>query len=148
MSFEATALDANKMSTRAKIQLVLVSFFARALFGGFLILDHSAFDSDAYNTLKLLFPLTTWGWIFIGVGTVALVAALTESATLARIALVLSVSLTAAWASGFISAALVEEDVRNPTVLYLSLCVLLADLVLCSQPLRTPFEAVKQKFIH
>jgi di/tricarboxylate transporter len=148
MSFESTAPAHDRMSTRAKVQLILVSFFARALFGLVLIFDHASFDSDAYSTLKLLFPLTTWGIIFIVVGSVALIAALTESAALARVALVLSVSLTAAWASGFISAALVEEDVRNPTVLYLSLCVLLADLVLCSQPLRTPFEAVKQKFIH
>jgi hypothetical protein len=103
----------------------------------------SSFSSSSLRPLLEVMNLPTWGFFLIIVGLSCLSAALMESEPIARAALVLSAAASATWTAGFLSAAL-NHELPNPALPIVFAALAAKDLVVCAQPLRSPFERLAQ----
>lgn len=97
------------------------------------------FTSPSFGQIRTIMPLQWWGILFAGAGLTCGIGALIGRETLARVGLILSASSSALWAGGFLAAALTGHTAA-PTGVIIWWAVAFKDLVVCRQPLRSPFE--------
>lgn len=139
--------DPTAMTLRARTYLIVVDGLRALILGALLIFTPQVFDNQIYDTARLLTAghLFLWGIVFVVVGGYAAFAAVIGSSKDARIALVASATLTAVWASLYILNTIVLDVSLAPWIV-LSTCALVAtDILMCAQPLRTPFEALARQ---
>lgn len=103
------------------------------------------YDGDAFAILFRIFSLEVWATIFLVGGLHLAYAAGRGSVGHARVALIISASMTAAWAVGF-GLAFHQGGVVSPLGCILFTALVLKDLVQCGQPLRSPFEPIVRKY--
>lgn len=98
------------------------------------------FTSPGYAQIKAI-PggLMTWGIVSLAVGIACLTAAGRRSENLARFALLSSAVVTGLWAAGF-WLAMFDGTITGPTGPAIWTAVTAKDLIVCRQPLRSPFE--------
>lgn len=97
------------------------------------------FRSPAFEYLRSAAPIWGWGIVFVVSGLLSAAAAITSREWLARIALITSASITACWAIGFAFAA-AKGNLVSPLGITWGLALAAKDLVVCRQPLWSPFE--------
>lgn len=133
------------MTVRARAYLCIGSLRHLALgISGLALAD--TFSSDAFKVLFDVFSLEVWSILFLVGGIHLAYAAVKGSVGHARVALILSASMTAAWAVGFF-LAFKQGGVVSPLGGILFSALVLKDLVQCGQPLRSPFEPIVRKYI-
>lgn len=104
------------------------------------------YDGDAFGILLGVLSLTMWSVLFLVGGLHLAYAAGRGNVGHARVALILSAAMTAAWAVGFL-LAFFEGGVVSPLGTILFSALVLKDLVQCGQPLRSPFEPIVRKYV-
>ena len=135
--------DPTAMTLRARTYLIVVDGLRAIILGSFLTLDPHVFDAHTYDTARALTGgnLWLWGLMFLAAGGYAIYCAVVGSSFHARIALVTSATITAVWASLYILNTVVLDISLAPWVMLSTIALVVTDLLMCSEPLRTPFEA-------
>lgn len=131
------------MSWRARAFLTIMA--ARHLAVGILcIYTADLFTSPSFETLRRVLPLEVWGALLVVTGLQAVGAAATGGELWARLVLIGSAALTAAWCAAFVAVA-VTGDLDAPSLPITWAALTLKDLVVSAMPLRTPLEDVVRK---
>lgn len=131
------------MSWRARAFLSIMA--ARHLAVGLLcIFSAELFTSPSFETLRKVLPLPVWGALLVVTGLQAVGAAATGGELWARLVLVGSAALTAAWCAAFIASA-ITGDLDAPSLPITWASLTLKDLVVSAMPLRTPLEDVVRR---
>jgi hypothetical protein len=102
------------------------------------------FTSSSYDVIRRLLPLQVWGVLLVLVGLQAIGALSVRGETWARVVLIASASLTAAWAAGFIAAAF-SRHLDAPPLPITWAALTGKDLIVSALPLRTPLEDVARR---
>lgn len=125
------------MTWRARSYLI-VAAIRNGVIGGAIVGQPETFDTPSFDSLRSLAPLLVWGLAMLfGAGHLTY-AAITGKENQARIALIVSASVTGFWAAGF---AIVYSRGLATVVAFVLLGALAAkDLIVLAQPLRSPFE--------
>lgn len=126
------------MTGRARVYLVIAAL-RHMLIGLCCVLVPETFQSSSFDPLRAILPLRVWGFAFLAAAFVCTVAAIRRSEHLARLGLIMSGTTSAVWATGFL-LAWVSGDLSSPTGPIIWWAVTLKDFVVCSQPMRSPFE--------
>lgn len=139
-----------RMSTRARGYLSIAG--ARHLLIGLAcIIGSDLFDSPAFIQIKQVLPITLWGVLFLTNAALCLAAAVVGHGGLARTSLIYSAASTAVWAGGFIAAFVAaletNQPLTAPTGVVIYLAVAGKDLVVCRNPMRSPFEDLGQRIL-
>lgn len=98
-----------------------------------------SFTSSSFDAIRSVLPLQAWGVVFFGVTVVAAWAVVRRSEPAARLSLIMSASSTAVWAGGLV-AAYFTGTLTGPSGPIIWWAVVLKDLIVCRQPMRSPFE--------
>ena len=133
-----------QMTWRARAYLGVGSL-RHLLIGSAIMAAEDQFDSDSFSVIISILPLYAWGVVFLIGGLHLAWAALRASEGHARTALVISAGMTAAWGVGFL-LAFVQGGVVSPVGAILFSALAAKDLVVCAQPLRSPFEPIVRKY--
>ena len=133
-----------KMSARARTYLWIRAAMS-GLLGGLIMFAPLAFVSDIYTTFLLLVPsgvaptLVVWGVAFMLLSALLGWAASRGREGLARVALLSSAIVTAAWMASYV-AAWVVAGMMAPGSIIVWAGLVCIDLVMLRRPLTTPFE--------
>lgn len=106
--------------------------------------DPLLFQGPAFEYLRSAAPIWGWGIALTISGLLSAVAALSGREWMARVALIVSASLTFCWAIGFAFAA-AKGNLVSPLGITWGLALAAKDLVVCRQPLWSPFEQLVRK---
>lgn len=135
------------MTRRAQGYLGSVAFTA-GLIGYSCLFVPETFHSTSFIQVALVIPggIPTWGVLFSLCALVSALAAGFKSASLARFGMIMSVLCCGAWSAGFL-AAYVHGQLASPPGPIIFAGVVLRDLFVLQQPLRTPFETVVRRVL-
>lgn len=132
------------MSARARTYLWIRAVMS-GLLGGLIMFAPLAFVGDIYNTFLLLVPssvaptLVVWGVAFLLLSALLAWAASRGREGLARVALLSSTIVTAAWMASYVAAWIVAGMMAPASIIVWGGLVAI-DLVMLRRPLTTPFE--------
>ena len=140
-----TAPDEDRMTPRAQWYMAICAA-RHCVLGVLCVLDPGTFTSPSYRGMLAAIPvfrgadaIVVWGVVFLAAGIVAAAATATRGATVARVALTVSVVVTAAWCGGFIVSAL-HRDLAGWSGPVVWAALVAKDLVMLRDPLVVPFE--------
>jgi FtsH-binding integral membrane protein len=132
------------MTWRARAYLSVAA--ARHLvLGLFMALDPSSFVGPAWDGLFDIAPYWLWTVALLLGGTHLSYSALRQSAGHARTALVISAAVSLMWAGAFGLVVLEGSASVLATVIFTAMA--LKDLIVCAQPLRSPFERLQWLYV-
>lgn len=132
-----------QMTARARIYLTIAAAQHLLIAGG-LLLFPGAWSTPSFAVLAGLAPLWVWGALMLAGGLHLTWSALTGSEGHARVALVGAAVLAALWSAGFLLAW--EHGVATALGGIVFAAVAGKDLMVCGQPLRSPFEPIVREF--
>lgn len=126
------------LSLRARAYLWSYTI-ANLAMGLLLVFVPLAFESQSFDALRALFPLPVWGAIYLGVALITCYGAYRGTERPARAALLANLVTTGGFFAGF-TAAMIDNTSSSPSgpIAWGLLTVL--NLIMLSNPLRTPFE--------
>lgn len=104
------------------------------------------FTGKGFTYIIGVMPLLAWGIALLGQSALAALAALTQREWLARIALMSSAALAMAWVIGF-AVAYSQGNLLSPVGIMWGAGIAAKDLVVCRQPLWSPFEPLVQRLM-
>ena len=135
------------MTWRARAYL-LITAGQNALIGLSCLMLHDsvAFEGDAFRIVRSLLPMWVWGVLFLAGGVHLFTAALRGSELLARVGMPLSAVITSLWAMSF-ALAWHEGGVVSPVGAIIATSLTAKDLVICRQPMRSPFEPLVKEYV-
>lgn len=129
------------MTTRARGYLAVDVVF-HGIVGLTCLFAADRLAAPSFRFIADLLPFQVWALGFLVTAAVCLYALVRSSEDWARLGLVASAVLTAVWAGGFM-AALADvplDQPAPPTGVAAWLAIAAKDLIVCRQPLRSPFE--------
>lgn len=137
-------VEPRQMSTRARCYLAL-SAFMNITIGAPMLFLPDYYTTPSFQTLSRIMPRWIWGLLILGTGFYLAISFLMSHEISARVSLVLSAGVMFLWFGG-----LVTHISENPLTwilpaFFATMCG--KDLVMCSQPLWTPFEDAIRDFI-
>jgi hypothetical protein len=142
----AISVPAEVMTWRARAYLVITAVQHGLIgFACIWLSGTEAFSGDAFRIIRHIFPIWGWGVVFVAGGIHLAIAAGRGSELLARVAMPLSAVLTSLWAMAFI-LAWHEGGVVSPVGAILATSLTAKDLVICRQPMRSPFEPLVKEY--
>lgn len=100
------------------------------------------FTAPSFDQILAILPLWCWGVAFAGAGLACGAAAIIGHETLARVGLILSAGSTALWAGGFLAALMAGPANVGIVGVIIWWALAAKDLVVCRQPIRSPFESL------
>lgn len=130
--------DPQEMTPRARLYLTIAAV-RHLLVALPCLLAPQLFVSASFRQIADVLPMQAWGVVFLGVSLACATAAVSRSEVMARVGLILSAASTAVWAGG-LTAALFTTTITGPTGPVIWWAVTFKDLVVCRQPMRSPFE--------
>lgn len=128
------------MSPRARAYLWATSI-PNLVTGLFCFFGTSILHTPSYSVIHSVLPFQAWGALFLLVSVLSAYAAIRCHEGIARWALTLSATSCAFWASGF-AIAYFSGHLAGPTGTVVWGALAVKDLIVCRQPLRSPFEAI------
>lgn len=105
----------------------------------------AAFEGDGWRVVRDLLEMWQWGVVFLCGAIHMAVAAARGSELLARVGMPLSAVIVALWAAAF-AAAFQDGGVVSPVGAIIAGSLTAKDLLVCSQPLRLPFEPLVKEY--
>ncbi|WP_435744882.1 hypothetical protein [Nocardioides sp. SYSU DS0663] len=103
------------------------------------------FTADAYQVITAMLPMWLWGLLSLIGGGHLLYAASRGAENHARVALVMSAMSSSFWAVGFFMGFFVGGVVTLIGAIIFT-ALTLKDLVVCAQPMRSPFERFVREY--
>lgn len=134
-----------QMTGRARAYLMIASL-RHLLVAACCWLMPDRFSSPAFDQIRAILPLWAWGIVFAGAGVTCGVGAFAGRENLARDGLILSATSSALWGGGFLAAGLFDPN-ASPIGAVVWWAVAMKDLVVCRQPLRSPFESLVRQMV-
>lgn len=136
----------DEMSWRARAYLFITAL-QNALIGLSCITldDTEAFSGDGWRVVRDLMPMWIWGILFVIGGLHLFGAAARGSELWARVSMPMSAVLTALWAAAFV-LAFKDGGAVSPVGTIIAAALTAKDLLICSQPLRLPFEPLVKEY--
>ena len=134
-----------QMTPRARVYLTIAAG-RHLLTGGFILTAPDLFVTAAFIPIIKAAPLWAWGLMFLGSGLVCATAGLRKSEGAARLGLVLSATSTGMVGVGLLLAAISQQASPLGSIVFLAVAA--KDLTVCTDPLRSPFEALAQRIHH
>lgn len=133
------------MTKRGRVYL-LAAFLSHAAVGAFILCFPRQFAAAAFIPIVNTLPMPAWGCMFVVSGLLCGAAAWLRQANLARVGLVASAATLGActiglWI-GIIGVWLSGHTVSPISVIFMS-TIVAYDLIVCTQPLRSPFETLR-----
>lgn len=104
------------------------------------------FSGDSYQVITEIAPISVWGVMFFIGGSHLAYAAVTGNEGHARTGLSLSAVSTSLWAAGFYMAYFVGGVVTLIGAIVFT-ALTLKDLIVCAQPMRSPFERIVREYV-
>lgn len=104
------------------------------------------FAGNAFHYIQGVMPIWLWGAALAVQALLAAAAAVTRREWLARTALISSASLAMSWVIGF-AIAYHQGNLLSPVGIMWGAGIAAKDLVICRQPLRSPFEPLVQRML-
>lgn len=129
--------EVEQMTWRAKSYLA-VGALRHLIIASAMIFAPQTFDTPAFVELFKIAPYWLWVVSLVLGGLHLSYSALTRSESHARTALTISAAVSFMWATAFGIVVLEGSASMLATVIFASLG--LKDLIVCAQPLRSPFE--------
>jgi len=133
-----------QMTWRARAYLVIAAA-RHILVGAACIVLVADFDGDSFQVIRAVLPVWVWGVAFLVGGAHLTYAAIRGSEGHARVALSLSAISTSVWAAGFL-LAYQEGGAVSPIGVIFATALTAKDLVICRQPMRSPFEPIVREY--
>lgn len=143
---ERAKVPPEQMTARARRYLAIASL-RHVLIALTTWLAADQYRSSSFDQIRSILPLWCWGVVFAAAGSTCAVAALIGREAPARIGLILSAASSALWAGGFV-AAYFAGQLSSPTGVIIWWAVTLKDLVVCEQPMRSPFEPLVRQVLN
>ncbi|WP_345454879.1 hypothetical protein [Nocardioides marinquilinus] len=134
------------MTTRARAYL-LITVVGHALIGTSALVLADRFTGPAYSVARAIMPIPVWGLLFLAGAGFLLNAAISRSEDRARVGMVVSVVLEAVLAAAF-AMSFAEGGPTTPVGTIAFLVLMAKDLLMCGQPLITPFERLAEEYDH
>ena len=131
------------MTTRARVYLSIAAG-RHLITGGLALAAPHMFSSTSFIPIVAAAPLWFWGLVFIGAGLACAGAGVRKSERLARLGLIWSATSTLVIAAGLFIAYF-TGDLTSPTGPILWYAIALKDFTVCTDPLRSPFEALAEQ---
>lgn len=116
--------------------------------GLFTLLFPAMFANIVYKPLIAYAPLWLWGSLYVITAVLCIYASVTQSAEMARFALVVSATGTLAWGAGSLIGIIDAWTIGTrvtPILAILLLTLAAKDYAVCTQPMNTPFEQLMQR---
>lgn len=132
-----------RMTWRARAYLVVASL-RHLILGGFMLVDPGSFSGPAFLRLWTIAPQAFWTFALLLGGLHLAVAASLRSAGHARTALVISAAVNLMWAGAF--GLVVLDGAASVMAVVLFTALAAKDLIVCAQPLRSPFERLESLY--
>lgn len=129
------------MTSRARAYL-LVNVVFHGVTGLACLFAEERLAAPAFRFISELMPFWLWGIGFLITAAACLYALGRPNETWARVGLVLSAVSSAVWAGGFAAAVadVPPGEPVSPTGVLAWGAIAVKDLIVCRQPLRSPFE--------
>lgn len=115
------------------VPIIVACFFAE-----------ETFENDSWHYIRGVLPMWAWGIALSISALTAATAALTQREWIARMSLIGSSSLAMCWVIGFM-VAYRQGVVLSPVGMMWGAAIAAKDLVICRQPLWSPFEPLVQR---
>lgn len=132
------------MTPRAKLYLAVAAGH-HAVVGLSCLFAASYLQAPAFQFISGVLPFTVWTVGFLITAAICVYSLVFSSEVWARAGLVASAMITAAWAGGFMAALAHSHEHVAPTMAVAWAALALKDLIVCRQPLRSPFEPLVQR---
>lgn len=145
MNVTAVLRDKPPMTGRAKAYLWITCLRTLPIAYGCLT-QPELFSGKAFEYIQGVMPMWAWGVALAGQSALAAAAAVTQREWLARIALIASAALAMCWVIGF-SIAAHQGNLLSPVGIMWGAGIAAKDLVVCRQPLWSPFEPLIQRVL-
>lgn len=131
------------MTNRARGYMGVVS--GRHLFVGFsALLMPDRFTSASFAAITNAWPLWAWAAVSLLIGCIAGIASVWRREALARVGLIASATLSGAVALG-LTIAIFASPVAGVMGAIIFTAVTAKDLIVCQDPIRAPFEALRRR---
>lgn len=104
------------------------------------------FTGKAFEYIEGVMPMWAWGLALLGQSGLAAAAAISQREWLARMALIASAALAMCWVIGFL-VAYHQGNLLSPVGIMWGAGIAAKDLVVCRQPLWSPFEPLVQRVL-
>lgn len=104
------------------------------------------FTGKAFDYIEAVMPMWAWGVALLGQSLLAAAAAISQREWLARVALIASAALAMSWVIGFL-VAYHQGNLLSPVGMMWGAGIAAKDLVVCRQPLWSPFEPLVQRVL-
>lgn len=134
----------SEMTWRARAYLIVTALQNIGI-GTACLLRSETFNGDAFQKIRDIAPLWAWGIIFLAGGLHLAVAAAKSHEILARVGMPLSALIISLWAAGFV-LAYEEGGAVSPVGALIAISLTLKDLIVCAQPMRSPFDPVVKEY--
>lgn len=135
--------EPGEMTRRARWYLAIAA--ARHLLSGvFALFAGASFKSSSFGPLLSAAPLQFWAIVFLGAGLACAAAALLKHEALARLGMAWSATATLVVGLSLV-LAIFSGQLSSPTGPIIWLAVAFKDLVVCAQPIRSPFEGLGER---
>lgn len=141
--------DPDAMTGRARAYLIL-NALGFGTIGWFCIAHSEQFQAAAYIPIVNALDVRWWGVLFALGGIVSASGAWTRSPGWARAGLVMSAGVLGGCSAGLwigIIAVWIAGKPATPISTIIMTLVVGFNLIMCSQPMRTPFEQVLARFV-
>lgn len=132
------------MTWRARAYLIATAV-QHTLAGLSCLLLPETFDGDAFQVVRTIAPMWAWGILFLAGGIHLAYAAARSSEIAARVGMPLSALMISLWAAGFV-LAFNEGGAVSPIGAILTASLTFKDLIVCGQPMRSPFEPLVKEY--
>lgn len=113
--------------------------------GAYVLLRPEDFTADAYQVITEMLNMSIWGVLFLIGGIHLAYSAVRGAENHARLALVFSAVSSSFWAAGFFMGFFVGGVVTLIGAIIFT-ALTLKDLVVCAQPMRSPFERFVREY--
>jgi hypothetical protein len=107
--------------------------------GLFCAVNAPVLRGPSYGVIHAVLPWPWWSALFLTVTALSIVGAISGREAASRLALIGAACSAATWAAGF-GVAYFEGRLAGPTGVIVWGAIAVKDLIVCRQPLRSPFE--------
>lgn len=145
MTFTAVFRDKPPMTGRAKAYLWITCLRTLPIAISCLTRP-DLFTGKAFQYIDGVMPMWAWGLALSAQSVLAAIAATTQREALARVALIASAALAMCWVIGF-AIAYHQGNLVSPVGIMWGAGIAAKDLVVCRQPLWSPFEPLVQRIL-
>lgn len=107
-------LRLDSITASSKVMLVAYPLFSAAIGLSYLLGDPHRTSSASFAAVRDVMPMSSWGWVFIGLTALKVAAWITRRRKVMVLALCIGLGVYSCWAFGFVASWMVDEAAPGP----------------------------------